>query len=634
MKHLSSLAMLLCITFTSSPLLANADQLFTQSTSSTTSMITTSTVALIDPAPSSTIPVVTTSTAPIIVPIVQEAPPEASPPSTQTPSSTMLCLAIIAPAPDTGPEWVAFYGLTPSTTDALVNWTLADAQGTILKFTSTSNLLWDAPSQTIRIELKSSRLNNDGDTVTLKTPLGTKQDEYIYPVTKKGERWMRDSCTLPWQKYPLPPPTPPAPDPLPPPSTSSTIVSSTDPITTPTSTVVALPTETVPTITVTSEPLPELPAPDPLPIIDPIAIAQDTPITNPPTLTLTLPPEGITIEAPTEPTTITKPTDQSIIKTLPIEPIKKAAKIKPKPTQSTTTIVPSPSKKPKKETNNTTTNIEPPKPLKKTMPLKKSITKKIIHLTTQPMSTLINDPESYQGMRVRVRGRVASAKNMVGTHRFVIINPDGRGLIIHANGKQPSPTMGSTVDVTGTIVWNDEGLWVKQSTSDAWTAAASEEKNDAPFITRLPDLNAPGQEDAWSSLRVDGVITAIQKTSFDMDTNETTLRIRIPNALKYRVARLSKNDHVRVQGLLDLRSDTPTIIPQTTDMIQIVEHGKIVAGSTSATNPPVKYPWLPVGVAAGTLGVSEGWRRLRDKQKRRREEASFRALTAQLQGSI
>lgn len=641
------LAVLLSIPLTVSPLwTVRADTLIDQAPLSTVSLTPSSTEAtvtlpdsFIEPAPS-----IPTSTAATPTPVETTTSSVVTVQPTEEPlSSTMLCLAIIEPAPIQGPEWVALYGLTPSTTASLLDWSIADALGTVLKVSNTTPLLWDEGTQTARIELKSARLNNDGDTVAIKNPSGIVHDSFIYPGVEKGERWMRDSCTSMWRIFPE---RAVAPDPEP-----------AQDIPVATTTITAIAEEVPPSDpSVVDEALPAPPVPESVSMVEAPPLIDSTlnPLPTDPVEAVLFeqPPEGVIDDAVAEAAelldiapVITNPAPVSavivsaplikaepIMHPLPQTPV--AEKSVPiKKISSTTVLKPiQPITVPVKKIAAVTAQKKSPAakiPTKKTVTKKKvAAVKKVDSITSLSMSPLISDPESYQGIRVRIRGRVTSDKSILGAHRFVITNTDGRGLLIHATSKQVSPPLGALVDVTGKVVWNDEGLWIQQSTTDRWIPVLNDEEKGVAPNNHQPNLQAPSQEDAWSLLRVEGTITDVQRSSFDMEVDGASVHVRVSNLLGYRVGRLQKNDRVNVAGLLDLRSDDPTIVPQGADAIIIAERAKVVATVSQA---PVSRPWLPVGAAASTLGLSEGWRRLRDRQKRRREEASFQAHKAAYQ---
>ncbi len=536
-------------------------------------------------------PTHTTATNPLLLPQEPPPPPIASSASSTTTTSSLLCLAIIAPAPSSGPEWIAVRGITPSTSASFLAWSFADAQGSLLTVHPSTTLLWDEATRTMRVELRSARLNNGGDSVYLKNPEGDVHDAFTYPETERGHWWSREGCLDPWEPFPRPTiavePTP------------EEEASTQEPA--------AAPPEIGPTVVTQSLPTP-----------DPVAVP-----TLPPN-----PPPSPTMESPSERQTFLAP-PPGIIAEAPIqEPVKKTTATSVLTSRITkTTSTQKMKRAPKAATTKTTP--APKSNKKKTTPQKKATKKATPPKSTPPipsvlMPPLLENPHEFQGIRVRLRGRVASQTNFLGAHTFVVVNEDGRGLLIKGTSKHPSPTFGSWVDLTGSVVWNDAGLTVKQAAADAWepihpeTASSSE-----PFAARTVDLLAPSQEDAWSQVRVEGRVSAVQKTSFDVDVGDASVRVRLVSRLGYRAQRLEVGDSVTVQGLLDLRGDEPTILPQTIESIEIMARAIPPAPTPKA---PVEQPWLPVGAAAGTLALSEGWRRFHAYRKQRQEAASFRRL--------
>lgn len=659
MNHKPLLAALFSALLVFSPLAVKADDVVNALPLDTETVSSTQTAVMLTP--------YSTSTELTASAVADPEPIPVSP----APSSTVVCLAIVEPNPLEGPEWIALYGLTPSTTDALIGWSLFDAQSSLLKFSTSTLLLWDEGTFSIRTELKSSRLNNGGDTVILKTPSGQDHDQLAYTETLKGERWLRGDCASPWRVSPerasaptapavaaappiVTPPAPPA-EPVEQPVVPTPLPDAEAP----SSTTVTVPTEAVdPVITVTiaeiEEALPMTSAPvtatsgpaTPSSSVVTVTQTQEPPlqtmlvIERPPaaTVAVTAPARAPAPPAPPAPVAATTNT----IKTRP--PASNAPSVKPpvpKSSKEETKNLPIVEKKssatgkktptPAKSAGKPTVAAKQPIAAKAT---RKKAAPKLVAARQEPiftpltMSALLTAPEPFQGVRVRIMGRVASQKGVIAANRYVLINADGRGLIVHATTKLPSPPQGTIIEVTGTITLNDEGLWLKQSTTDQWHAQTmTDEEKKAAIPTRNVNLVAPAQEDAWSNLTVEGKVTAVQKTSFDLDLDSGTIRVRVSSKLGYRTQRLQVGDTVSVQGLLDLRAEDPLIVPQTVDAIQILTRANLAGTTTGAgAKAPVSYPWLPVGAAASTLGLSEGFRRLRDRQKRRREEASFQAL--------
>lgn len=544
----------------------------------------------------------TTTTVESLIPILSAPPPpgefEAFASST-APTSSMLCLAIIAPSPADGPEWIAVHGLTPSTSVSFIGWSFADAQSSLVKVNASTTLIWDEASQTMRYELRSARLNNGGDSVFLKTPEETVHDAFTYPETDRGQWWARDGCLGAWERLPRPIVV------TPPPSTESAIT----------------PAPIVPSgPLILNEPLPEL-DPSSAPVLESAPVTQGQgqaavqveqihpePFMQPPPARIS--------EAPMIPDTEKTSAIKSVKKTTATNAAAKAV-TKAKTTKKMATSTKATVKK---------TAAKPPK--KAAAARKKAPAKTTAASKTPPllllMPPLLERPDEFQGVRVRLRGRVASQTNFLGAHTFVVLNEDGRGLLVKGTSKHPSPALGTWIDLMGTVVWNDTGLSVKQAAADTWEpyALGSTSSSD-PFPTRTVDLFAPAQEEAWSLVRVEGRVSAVQKSSFDLDVGDVSLRVRLASRLGYRAQRLQVGDTVVVQGLLDLRPEEPTLLPQTIESIEIVKRAVPPAPAAKA---PVEQPWLPVGAAAGTLALSEGWRRFNAYRKQRQEAASFRKL--------
>lgn len=238
------------------------------------------------------------------------------------------------------------------------------------------------------------------------------------------------------------------------------------------------------------------------------------------------------------------------------------------------------------------------------------------------MSTILEQPASYQGVRVRLTGVVASTKKMIGAHTFVLLNSDGKGLLVQAKSTAPTPDRGQRIQITGVISWNDTGVWLKQQVQDSWTTLEEPSDDEAPsFALRTVALDAPGDEDAWSHVEIEGRVTDVQTASFDLETEDALpLRVRLPKSLGYRAGRLEEGDTVRVRGLLDIRGIEPLLLPQVVEDIQILSRAPL---PTPQEPRPVQAPWLPVGVIAGTLAASETLRRASSWYKKHQEERAF-----------
>ena len=214
--------------------------------------------------------------------------------------------------------------------------------------------------------------------------------------------------------------------------------------------------------------------------------------------------------------------------------------------------------------------------------------------------------------RVSVTGTVATIAKLLANHEFVIQTPDGRGLLVQGNNKQPTPPMGSQIRVSGTLIQNDDGITLKMSAKDRWSERAKEQT----VQTRTVDLFAPDQEDAWSLVEVTGTVISVAKLTADIDLGDNKIQLVIRPAIKYQGQKLRVDDVVKILGVVDTRGDTPKIYPRIGSEIQILKH--LVKVSTPAqTGLP---PWTPFGAAGLTVAVAQGYRRVQKHREKKRLE--------------
>ncbi|MFA5936018.1 MAG: lamin tail domain-containing protein [Patescibacteria group bacterium] len=129
---------------------------------------------------------VPTSTEPVLAP--QEPAVNAVTQGSLPPRYENLRLNEVMPQPDNESEWIEITSLDPGTPVPLQGVTLYDGSSKIATIaTGTVDLV----TPFVRISLSSSRLNNDGDTVTLKDPNGSTHDGFLYTYSEKGASWIR-----------------------------------------------------------------------------------------------------------------------------------------------------------------------------------------------------------------------------------------------------------------------------------------------------------------------------------------------------------------------------------------------------------------------------------------------------------
>ncbi len=226
-------------------------------------------------------------------------------------------------------------------------------------------------------------------------------------------------------------------------------------------------------------------------------------------------------------------------------------------------------------------------------------------------------------IRISIKGTVATKAGIVNKNYYVLLSPDGYGVLVRGSSKQPTPKLGETVRVTGTLTLNDDGLSLGVGTKDKWEPI----EPATPPAPRPVDLNAPETEDGWSLIEVQGTVREVSSGGVTLDLGDAMLEVKIKSASGYRASRFNEGDVLRVRGLLDDRGDEPWLLVRMTEDITIISHAELAkpAAETKRSLPD----WLPFGAAGMTIAVSEGYRRL----KRVRHERQERVLAASLSNS-
>lgn len=237
-------------------------------------------------------------------------------------------------------------------------------------------------------------------------------------------------------------------------------------------------------------------------------------------------------------------------------------------------------------------------------------------INTYPFESMFDS--DLNGARVRVTGIVGSVAKLLGasSHTFILENEDGRGLIVYLPSHLNVPAYGSVVSVAGTLNATYRGPELRMKKTDVWMTLA----NEGTVVPRIVDLLAPGAEDAWSLVSVEGTVRDIKSASFVLGTDEgIDVTIGIPAAAGYRIARLTKQDRIRVTGLLDIRKDHPTIIPRRPEDIELIHHAPESIAAPVEPKSQSRFPdWAPFGAAAGAIAVTGFSKRFREFLKRKK----------------
>lgn len=266
----------------------------------------------------------------------------------------------------------------------------------------------------------------------------------------------------------------------------------------------------------------------------------------------------------------------------------------------------------------TTTSTSKASTSTKSMTTKKTTTTK----ATAAISTLSFDDmfdDSLKNVRARVTGSVGSIAKLLGTsNAFILLNSDARGLIVYLPKYLHVPPYGSTVRVTGKLSATAKGPELRMGTDDVWVSLAT----STPPEPRAVDLLMRSEEDAWSLTSAEGVLTAVNASSFTMDADDGTgITVSVPAVTAFRVKRLVKGDRVRVIGLADPRKATPTLLLRNADEVTILDHAKgtVTPPSTATATTPNRFPdWAPFGAAGGAIVATGAGKRLREILRQRK----------------
>lgn len=228
--------------------------------------------------------------------------------------------------------------------------------------------------------------------------------------------------------------------------------------------------------------------------------------------------------------------------------------------------------------------------------------------------TFFDLPMLTTDMRVRLSGTVGSVTGLLPKNAFVLLSADGRGLYVAGNGKQPSPAYGTFIEVTGSLTVNDDGVRLRMLAKDSWVGKMSNERPQP----RIVDLLLPAQEDGWSLVEMTATVLEVSGTKVKLATQDAEVNASIKAVTHYRAARLKKGDEVKLLGILDTRSEPPTLLPRFPDDITIVGHAKLAeAGAAKSTGWPT---WSPFGAAGLAVAASEGAKRLQKIREQKRLE--------------
>lgn len=346
-----------------------------------------------------------------------------------------------------------------------------------------------------------------------------------------------------------------------------------------------------------------------------------TPLVTVNPITTTVASPAITIVAvPGESTTSTPPLLKAPV-TKELQKVKTAIAPTSSPAQAVDPVIPLPVKNLSLKTAVTSSSSK--KTTKKTTSSpKKTSTKKLVATPLLMSIDALSSEEIQPKVRVRLRGIVGSAPGVFGKQQFILLGHDGRGLLVKGTAHQPSPTLGASVELTGLLSANDDGIQLKMATTDSWHAYSS----PLSASTHVVDWNAPGIEDQWSLTRIEGLATDVRAQSVALETEMGSVVIPIKSAIGYRAGRVELGDKIEVTGIFDGRNGIWKVQPGKASDIVIVEVAEQTLKAAATTNSPKssRQPWGSIGIGLGSIGAIEGIRRW--LAKRRAASSSTKTL--------
>ena len=215
-----------------------------------------------------------------------------------------------------------------------------------------------------------------------------------------------------------------------------------------------------------------------------------------------------------------------------------------------------------------------------------------------------------QPVRVRLFGFVATSPTLFQKQQFILLNNEGKGLLVKVPNTKQSPPRGTWVSVTGNLELNDSGYALAMKSNDTWTREKDGSLN-APKI--LDDLSLDERLD-WTLAVAEGEITAIKSSGITILTATDEVFVAIPSHLQMRAGRFNKGDRLRVQGLLDPRKENLTILVQQADAILSLPKPAAIAPTPTT---PSEQPWETVLAAGGAVALTHGAQHAHKQYKKR-----------------
>ncbi len=535
-------------------------------TTSSTESLATSTSSIPEIVTSTSTTNIATSSVIVVAAPVQSAVQTTSPPPPPqlNPSSFDPVITEIMAAPATNDtEWIELRLPDGASPLRYIDWKLQADGKSIFAFTAPALQALNPQGNHLLLAWKTAKLKNTGATLRLIRADGTIAQEVRYGNSMKGTSWIRDEASGSWK-------------------------------------------------------LTQTPTKGALNILEavlPVTATAKTPASVAKTVATKA------TSAPKKTTTKTAasadaPKSSGAIKSLELAATSKASTSKKEST---------PTKKP----TSTKTTTKPKTTTKKAAakPTKKAATKSSLILPTNVTHFEQIPPEQLSPkVRVRLQGLVGSTVGVFGKQKFVLLAPDGRGLLVKTTTDQPSPELGTTIELTGQLFANDEGVQLQMQAGDRWKTVQAV----TTTTPRLVDWTAPGLEDQWSFTKLEGLVTDSRAASIVLESQIGEVTIPIKAIVGYRAQRVKTGDTIEVSGIFDGRSGLWKIQPSKASDIVILKHPEPETKTAAISPSNTKLPWNAIGIAVGSIGAIEGIRRWLE---RRRATLQAKATPATILGA-
>lgn len=220
--------------------------------------------------------------------------------------------------------------------------------------------------------------------------------------------------------------------------------------------------------------------------------------------------------------------------------------------------------------------------------------------------------EEFGGMRLQLRGTVGTLPRHVSGRGFILLNHDGRGLLVRVPSYKKIPAYGTFITVTGSLKFDTRELpYLSLTKNDDWK---QEMMNAVTPSIREVSLLSPASEDAWSLVQATGTVSGVSGNTVNLIVDNIDVDMTIKSGVEYRASRLKKGDVVNIKGILDISNDRPVILPRHADEIVLISHAEESLTATGGQKQGIPG-WTPFGAAAVAVGAVEGLKKFKQRLK-------------------